>query len=179
MMYCCVVLAAFVMTISMSRAFRALRINHNVVRARFSDGWVTGNKLRMETNDDVNPQYAEWEMEEIELQKQETQAKINEIRADGDPIPEYMLKLLNQFSPEDNVPMVEAKLPIVAVIGRPNTGKSTIVNKLANCHKVCYVQCCNDCVCICTSEHHRWGRTLLSTLFISLIILLLGRSNCT
>jgi ribosome biogenesis GTPase A len=93
----------------------------------------------------LSHQFGEWEKEEIELQKEETQAKINEMKAEGEPIPEYMLRLLNQFSPEDNVPTVEAKLPIVAVIGRPNTGKSTIVNKLANCHKVRSAKCPRNC----------------------------------
>lgn len=54
---------------------------------------------------------------------------------DGDTsIPEYMKKLLFKF--EDKVEVIKAlpekELPVIAVIGRPNTGKSTIVNKLTN-----------------------------------------------
>lgn len=82
-----------------------------------------------------------WEKEEIELQKYETIDKINKLRDEEDEVPEYMLKMLNQFndilSPDEQVGIPQGKLPIIAVIGRPNTGKSTIVNKLTNSFKVC------------------------------------------
>lgn len=81
-----------------------------------------------------------WEEEEIELQKSEVLDRINEMQ-DADPagaIPEYMLKMLDgfdEFKTKDDA-VAEAKLPILAIIGRPNTGKSTIVNKLTNSFKV-------------------------------------------
>lgn len=87
-----------------------------------------------------NDLFKQWEEEEIEMQKAEILDRINEIQ-DADPagaIPEYMLKMLDgfdEFKTKDDA-VAEAKLPILAIIGRPNTGKSTIVNKLTNSFKV-------------------------------------------
>ena len=83
-----------------------------------------------------------WEAEEIEEQRREVEDKIQEARDKGteDELPEYMLRLLEQFSEHDSDydnsdPVQASSLPIIAVIGRPNTGKSTIVNRLTNSYK--------------------------------------------
>lgn len=83
-----------------------------------------------------------WEAEEIEEQRREVEDKIQEAREKGteDELPEYMLRLLEQFSEHDSDydnsdPVQASSLPIIAVIGRPNTGKSTIVNRLTNSYK--------------------------------------------
>jgi len=101
-----------------------------------------GSLLAVEKGDvDLsNDLFKLWEEEEIELQKAEVLDRINEMQ-DADPtgaIPEYMLKMLDgfdEFKTKDDA-VAEAKLPILAIIGRPNTGKSTIVNKLTNSYKV-------------------------------------------
>ena len=96
-------------------------------------------KLCDSGGNEVSEQFGEWGREEIQIQLKETKSKIDNMRADGDTIPEYMLRMLNEFSPDECIPTVEALLPIVAIIGRPNTGKSTIVNKLSNSHKVYFI----------------------------------------
>jgi len=100
-----------------------------------------GSLLAVEKGDvDLsNDLFKLWEEEEIELQKAEVLDRINEMQG-ADPtgaIPEYMLKMLDgfdEFKTKDDA-VAEAKLPILAIIGRPNTGKSTIVNKLTNSYK--------------------------------------------
>ena len=83
-----------------------------------------------------------WEAEEIEEQRREVEDKIQAAKDQGteDELPEYMLRLLEQFNGHDGLydnsdPVQASLLPIIAVIGRPNTGKSTIVNRLTNSYK--------------------------------------------
>lgn len=96
-----------------------------------------GVKLRLTAGIEVSDteQFLVWENEEVELQKIETSEKIRLMTESGESIPSYMLDMLRQLGDsEEAVP--EGKLPIVAVIGRPNTGKSTIVNKMTSSYKV-------------------------------------------
>jgi ribosome biogenesis GTPase A len=53
-------------------------------------------------------------------------------------LPAYMERMINGFeaSKEKTLALRASKLPTIAVIGRPNTGKSTLVNKLTNSYRV-------------------------------------------
>lgn len=59
----------------------------------------------------------------------------------GQGLPAYMKRILKDFSDApvdeffDEIPVAAGQLPILAIIGRPNTGKSTIVNKLTDSYK--------------------------------------------
>lgn len=83
-------------------------------------------------------QFLDWENEELALQKIETSEKIRLMTESGESIPAYMLDMLSQLD-DSKEAVPEGKLPIIAVMGRPNTGKSTIVNKMTSSYKVCWM----------------------------------------
>ena len=96
-----------------------------------------------EVSFDNSRAFEEWGKEEVELQHRNLEEKMEELAEDGvtgNELPEYMLKLIvrstkkSQGMSDPSKPSKVGKLPIIAV-GRPNTGKSTIVNKLTNSHK--------------------------------------------
>lgn len=117
-----------VYTVSVA-AWRPFRVNALSSRVLHSRSIMKGG-----TNSE---EFAQWEKEEADLQKEVLRNKIDELRTDGETIPDYMMQMLGHFEQQGNAgPTHEAHLPIIAVIGRPNTGKSTIVNKLASSHKV-------------------------------------------
>jgi polynucleotide 5'-kinase involved in rRNA processing len=80
--------------------------------------------------------FKQWEVEEQEKQEEALRSLSN--RDDVHELPDYVLAMLDQYDSDAVVPITEAQLPIIAVLGRPNTGKSTIVNKIANSQKVRY-----------------------------------------
>lgn len=103
-----------------------------------------------------NAVFQQWEEEEIELQRLELlndddeddvdEDDENQVRAPkknkkqsgtGSALPDYMSKLLDEFSEVDEevLSLPASKLPVIAIIGRPNTGKSTLVNKLTDSYK--------------------------------------------
>lgn len=98
----------------------------------------SGSKHRTEvsTDDQPNIQFQGWVDEEVEIQQEERRRKIKEIEDDGEYVPAYLRDLFNRLDevPQEDVPA--SALPIIAVIGRPNTGKSTIVNRLTESFKV-------------------------------------------
>jgi GTP-binding protein len=86
-------------------------------------------------------QFEEWGKEEEELQRRSLETEMQELAEDGitgNDLPEYMLKSIGSFEKKEGIssaPVKQGKLPTIAVVGRPNTGKSTIVNKLTNSFK--------------------------------------------
>jgi len=102
-----------------------------------------------EEEEETNEEFLAWAKEEQEVQRVAFEASVREVVEDSDTkgeLPEYMLKLLQQYKKsdgggggfdfdEDQEEVVAAKLPTIAIIGRPNTGKSTIVNKLTDSYK--------------------------------------------
>jgi GTP-binding protein len=93
---------------------------------------------------DIPDQFSGWvkdEMNEIYDQVESDARELVEDGISGNELPEYMLKILKKFPDEisgnnnNNEPVKQGKLPIIAIVGRPNTGKSTLVNKLTNSYK--------------------------------------------
>ena len=91
---------------------------------------------------ELQDQFSVWESEERELLMDELIAEAKEDPDNdtaGSQLPEYMLRMIEKFE-KPAVIAVETeetaeRLPSIAVIGRPNTGKSTIVNRLSDSYK--------------------------------------------
>jgi ribosome biogenesis GTPase A len=91
---------------------------------------------------EIEEQFKEWEEEERELLLEELR---DQARSDPDnegsedELPTYMLRMIEKFENQQLMVVQEEeqaeKLPSIAVIGRPNTGKSTIVNRLTETYK--------------------------------------------
>jgi ribosome biogenesis GTPase A len=106
--------------------------------------WVLGAKKDMrneEINVDYSQYHAEWEEEgreiQAELEEERKRKEEEEAEEELDLIPDYAKKWFEEMGGalEDDSPTPMSKLPTIVVMGRPNTGKSTIVNRLTNSFK--------------------------------------------
>lgn len=91
---------------------------------------------------EIEEQFKEWEKEERELLIEELrdQARSDpDYEGSDDELPAYMLRMIEKFEDQQLTVVQDEeqaeKLPSIAVIGRPNTGKSTIVNRLTETYK--------------------------------------------
>lgn len=103
------------------------------------------NDVDINGESQMQDQFSQWEDEEIEIYKRDLQNSIEKLKSESDSdgnsdLPDYMIKILEKFkkfneSPVETEATMASKLPILAVVGKPNTGKSTLVNKLTNSFK--------------------------------------------
>lgn len=107
---------------------RVLRQTHSIQKGK--------RKAEVGEDNETGFQFQGWVDEEIEIQKEERRQKIKEIEDDGEYVPAYLRDLYDQFDTVAQEDVLASALPIIAVIGRPNTGKSTIVNRLTESFKV-------------------------------------------
>ena len=117
--------------------FKCFRRMHNFPsissKFKFLDTLHSTNSNKPEYSD----QFAEWEREELEIMKNELEARRLKALEEGDELPDYMTTLLSEYAVNSDIlePVPQSKLPTLVIMGRPNTGKSTIVNRISNSFK--------------------------------------------
>ncbi|RYH20929.1 hypothetical protein EON65_22075 [archaeon] len=109
---------------------------HTMTGEHLSIGLHARKIDELESTDDISSLFGEWEREEKELQI-ELERKRQEEEREEYVAPKYLqelMDLLEDNAVEEDMPV--SKLPTLVVMGRPNTGKSTLANRIASTFQV-------------------------------------------
>lgn len=135
-------------TTSQSKVNRAFSDDY---RRKTASNKPTTNNKPVKQEDDINNDFTpsedlinEWKEEEIKLLKEEQLQRHQELIDAGEEdadssfdLTSYVDRIFSQFETNDTSvePTPPEKLPTLVIIGRPNTGKSTFVNKVTDSYK--------------------------------------------
>eukprot|EP01039_Chlorochromonas_danica_P004069 gene4069-4450_t len=83
--------------------------------------------------------FQQWEEEERALQEVLAQERLAKAKEEDEEfsqeLPPYLQELFKELDQEEEPATPLSKLPTVVIMGRPNTGKSTIVNRITESYK--------------------------------------------
>eukprot|EP00981_Chlorochromonas_danica_P013746 scaffold6829_cov162-Ochromonas_danica.AAC.2 len=91
------------------------------------------------TESEYSQYFQQWEEEERALQEVLAQERLAKAKEEDEEfsqeLPPYLQELFKELDQEEEPATPLSKLPTVVIMGRPNTGKSTIVNRITESYK--------------------------------------------